>query len=138
MIKKIIYVLTLLIAFMTSSLSYTSITLIDDCYIGAIPDYVTIQEDTDILYFYLDFQGDIKAGIDRILRYCQDNKQTIMMISSFNNAGTNYINWYFYSQNRNDLDGLKIKKQQDIDFSQYSEKMYYTTNRKAKKVLDNL
>lgn len=132
MIKKIIYVLTLLIAFMISSLSYTSITLIDDCYIGAIPDYVTIQEDKDILYFYLDFQGDIKEGIDNILKYCQDNKQTMMMISSFNDAGTNYINWYFYSQNRNDLDGLKIKKQQDIDFSQYSKKMYYTTDRKAK------
>lgn len=130
MIKKLIYLLTIINVFVMSLLSYTSIISLDDCHIGAIPDHITIQEKNKVLYFYLDFNEDITKGIDEILNYCQAKRQTIMMISSYNKSGTHYVNWYLYSQNKNDLKGLKIIKQKDIDFSKYDTKQYYSTNKK--------
>ena len=138
MIKKIIYILTILIAFMISSLSYTFITEIDSCNIGAIPDYITIQEKKNVAYFYLNFDGDIRQGVNKLLKYCQDNNQSMVMIHSYNDAGTTYINWYLLSQNANDLKGLKVDKRKDINFSKYDKKEYYTTDTNDNKSMGKL
>lgn len=129
MIKKGIWVITIFISIMIAYLSFTNMENVQYYQLGAIQDYISIQEEKETMMLWSQFQnGYQEEGVQSLIDYCKEHDLTMVMVAGDNKGGVHFSDYYLYTDRLDILDGLNfIDKDCTIDFSQYNTHQYYTT-----------
>ncbi len=128
MVKKIIYILTIICSIIIGMESYDAIRHNDFGKIGAIPDYLVIQEKHPYKYIELKLNKNAKKYFHEILSFCNERNVDFIVGDAEYIDGEYHATNYIYSKKKNLFSKLKIVNYQDIDFSDIKSNQYYTTN----------
>ena len=128
MIKKIIYLLTIIIAIAIVNLSYYSINDNDYFKIRAVQDYIALKQSsqTIALWTYFD-KSKIDQNLTTLIQYCEENQITMLMQKESNDEGISIMDFYVYGNDNSLFDTLKLNKNEEVDFSNITTDQYYTT-----------
>lgn len=129
MIKKGIWIITIFISIILGYLSFVNMETVQYYQLGAIQDYISIQENKETIMLWSQFQeGYQQEGVNSVVDYCQNHNLTMLLVAGDNKGGIHFSDYYLYTQQSDILNGLNFtNKRQSIDFSQYNTHEYYTT-----------
>jgi len=128
MVKKIIYILTIICSIVLGMESYDAIRHNDFNNTQGVTEYISIQENKSYKFIGIQPEKDAIKSFREILNFCNQRNVDFVVRDEGYVGGEYYVTNYVYSKKKNLFSKLKIINYQDIDFSDIQSNQYYTTN----------
>ena len=128
MVKKIIYILTIICSIVLGMESYDAIRHNDFNNTQGVTEYISIQENKSYKFIYLQSKNDATKSFYEIIKFCNQRNIDFVVRSEEDDYRGLRVTNYVYTKKKNLFSKLKIVNYQDIDFSDIKSNQYYTTD----------
>ena len=128
MVKKIIYILTIICSIVLGMESYDAIIHNDFNNTQGVTEYISIQENKSYKFIYLQSKNDATKSFYEIIKFCNQRNIDFVVRSEEDDYRGLRVTNYVYTKKKNLFSKLKIVNYQDIDFSDIKSNQYYTTD----------